>query len=385
MALIVTQLDSLIIISASPESGLILGVSSLLNKNLLSIITIVGSPGQWIPKETHSQLSLQLNSNKQLLSANVEMVHNCLVWRIRDTNSLSIHIQKRKFTPEPQFKAAFGISLFGVITDCFFTFPFLGTDSNDYLHRPVMTFIHPDDLAGLFHVLKSISHRSRLSVRWRMNDKYINNDYPTNYSQLNTNINLLESPGNLETNTISTEDVVIDQNTFSSHIPTTSNEMDKNLSMKTEPAVIQTENLNQSNTETSDEIFDGDFVFQSRRRTSIAASIHTPLFSDEVNPNDYSWVEVDVTRVGEQILCLVTSLDVAKVASYLHIEQKQYPSTLSIIHLAPYIYNFQATYAQPYWDAFIKKPINIISNFWKSNILHIRVSYTLISYQIIDP
>jgi hypothetical protein len=154
-SLVVTDLDFRIE-SCCSESYNILEEQELIGANLLQFIRIE-------PKTKECRL---IKNNRRLFCSQERQPKN-YIFRIKGTVSLLDPQEEEYLLGRTDKMTAITISGFGLITECLLNNEFLGFHPQEMLFRPIMSFVHLNDLKQLFGALKEPSYRSRIPIRWR--------------------------------------------------------------------------------------------------------------------------------------------------------------------------------------------------------------------------
>jgi hypothetical protein len=153
-SLIVTNLE-FEIQSCCQDSFEMLEETELVGKDLLSIIRID-------PKTNECHLT----KNNRRLFCNKERQARNYIFRIKGTVSLLDPQEEQYLMGRTDKMTAFTLSQFGLITECLLSNEFLGFQPQEMMYRPIMNFVHLDDLVALFGSLKQPIYRIRIAVRW---------------------------------------------------------------------------------------------------------------------------------------------------------------------------------------------------------------------------
>jgi hypothetical protein len=154
-SLVVTDQDFRIE-SCCSESYKILEEEELLGKNIFQFIRIE-------PKTKECRL---IKNNRRLFCSQERQPKN-YIFRIKGSVSLLDSQEEEYLLGRTDKMTAITISSFGLITECLLNNEFLGFEPQEMLFRPIMSFVHLNDLPQLFCALKQPSYRSRIPIRWR--------------------------------------------------------------------------------------------------------------------------------------------------------------------------------------------------------------------------
>ncbi|KAJ3303726.1 hypothetical protein HDV03_003599 [Kappamyces sp. JEL0829] len=316
--------------------------------HLFNIETVKSELG---PTPRSRLLNLQFKSEKirkNLFSALVTASDSCELWVLSNQTPLVNELEKRKRHDAllaSSFSSAFSISPYGLIMDCLKTdSSFLGFSPDEMIHQPLMAFVHVDDLSSLFCLLKQVSHlRQRISIRWLKKSVYAVAPTP----EIECGSTSPNSPGPLAT----------------------ANHTVQRL------APIDREPPNPGSSVSSALV---GMPLHSpprdlRRRRSFSFSSTAPIAERlGASKEEYTWVELDASKVDDNILVLVKVIDSAKswtsrisvlgsLSSVLgSLSSKLYPNIFPSIN---YSIPSKALVA------FLNTPVTVgIARYWQSNV-----------------